>query len=78
MRKFSLWLIVYCVLQLAVIAPVYSAVTVSPVDRMQLVAKQILLLKNRYAQVENEWHTLKAQQDTQVSRLVLEKTSKKL
>src|SRR3990167_3371648 len=46
-------------------------------DSTQLVERQVEILKNRYAQAEHEWDSLKQQHEPPISSIVLERTSKK-
>lgn len=50
----------------------------APMNRLQVVNQQILLLKNRLAQTEQEWLTLQKTQDIPMSQVELDKANKQL
>lgn len=72
----------FVILQMLVLSLILPRIAFSDentsMDRIQLVTKQIELLKNRYSQASRELVDLQKQHDIQISQLVLEKGSKKL
>jgi len=78
LRNNKLLLAMLCMIFLSMGSMLVHAGESSLVDRLQLVTKQIDLLKSRYGQAQQELLDLQKQHDIQISQLVLEKASKKV